>query len=166
MNETTACGGFGNLEFFGLNDSGNIKFSTGLYLSTRLLKQIWAGEDDKPVKIFTAESNIKDTDGNEIITAYPIYEADGKWSVMLINKDERKGYHAQINITNIKNGKTAPFPMNADLWQFSEDEYKWKAAGANGQPERSKMPEPVSLYAGKTDGIDLPPFSITIIKQR
>ena len=166
MNETTACGGYGNLEFFGLNDSGNIKFSTGLYLSTRLFKQIWAQPEDKPVKVYTAESNIKDKEGNEIITAYPLYGPDGKWSVMLINKDESKSYHARININDVMNGKIKPFSMDADLYQFSEKEYKWKADGANGHPERSNMPQPVSLYDGKTDGIDLPPFSITIIKQR
>jgi len=166
INENKGCGGYGNLEFFGLDKNGQISFATGLFFSTWLCTQKWAQPADKPLKVYKAISNLKDNNGNQVVTAYPLYTHDGKWSILLINKSDKKDYHINLNINNGPNGQNTAFSMNADLYQFSKKQYDWKANGEDGHPIRNNFPEARHLYAGQSNGIDLPAFSISVIRQR
>jgi hypothetical protein len=165
INESNGCGGYGNLEFFGLDDKGQIEFLTGLYYSTWLCLKKWAMPADQPLKIYKASCSIKDEEKDQVITAYPLYRPDGKWSILLINKSDKKDFNVNINIVDSA-GRSVPLVLNADLYQFSEREFKWQAHGEKGHPIRSLTPEAVHLHNEQVDGLNIPAYSISVILQR
>ncbi|AYD46960.1 discoidin domain-containing protein [Arachidicoccus soli] len=161
MNESDDCKSYGNLEYFGLNDEGKIKFRTGLYYSSWLCAQKWAQPADKNLEIFNAYSNVKDVDGNEYLSAYPLLLPDGKWSVMLVNKNPNTSYNVSVEIQNQKG--IHPLLLNAEVYQFSDKQYQWKADDENGYPRKSEMPESFILKGAQT--VSLPAYSITVLCQ-
>ena len=165
INESNGCGGYGNLEFFGLDDNGEIKFLTGLYYSTWLCLKKWAQPGDQSLKIYNATCSVNDEEGNRVITAYPLCRPDGKWSILLINKSDKKGFNVNINVVDAT-GRSVPLDMNADLYQFSEREFKWQANEEKGHPIRSKTPEAVHLQDDNLNGVEIPAYSVSVICQR
>lgn len=161
MNESDQCKSYGNLEYFGMDDNGNIKFKTGLYYSSWLCSQKWAQPADKSLKIFNAYSDVKDPGGNEYLSAYPLLTPAGKWSILLVNKNPNIAYNVSVDIKNRKGGH--PLLFSGEVFQFSAKQYQWKADGEKGYPLRSLFPENFMLKGASS--VYLPAYSITVLRQ-
>jgi hypothetical protein len=95
------------------------------YLATQVITQEWVQPVDKIHKLYKATSDVLDTKGNELITAYPVERPDGRWAVMLINKDEKNGHSVRVTFNDPATGKTRFFTGPVDRAVFGPAEYEW-----------------------------------------
>jgi hypothetical protein len=127
---------------------------TATFHESRLLTTQWL-EGDGAHRLYTAHSDARDADNNELVRAYPVRRPDGRWSVLILNVDPD---HAQDARLLLHDGT----PLSAaEVWQFSEAQYKWHADKADGYPELTRPAERVAPGAGGT--ISLPPWSLTVV---
>ena len=73
--------------FLSMDDSGHVKNYPPQYLAAQVISKEWVQPVDTIHKLFKVASEVKDKDGNILVTAYPLERPDGQWSVMLVNKD-------------------------------------------------------------------------------
>ncbi|MDQ3817534.1 MAG: discoidin domain-containing protein [Acidobacteriota bacterium] len=157
---------WGNNMLFGLGASGGIKFRTATYYGARLLTRSWAGPSGARLELFPASSDVNDLEGNSLITAYALRLPEGRWSLMIINKDPRKAFDVNVKIKNAETGESLPLKLPADLFQFSSEQYIWKADGAESHPTRSLPPAHRLLSPYEGAKIRLPPYSLTVVRER
>ncbi len=57
------------------------------YLAAQVITREWVQPIDAIHKLFKVASDVKDRDGNTLVTAYAVERPDKQWSVMLVNRD-------------------------------------------------------------------------------
>ena len=152
--------GYGNNMLMGLNDSGRVNYKTAAFYGTQMITHVWAQPENSPLSIFPTECTIKNKRGQSLVSAYALRSSEGKWSVMLINKDPHKTFSVNLKIEN-SDLKTQIDWNPTQLIQYGKEQYQWKANGEYGHPSKS-LP-PVFQKINGTSSITLPPFSLTVV---
>ncbi len=159
LQQTNNCG-FGNNMIFGLGDNGKIKYKTAAFYAMQMLTHFWAQPSDSLLEVYPSECDIFNRKKQSLISAYPLRTPDGKWSLMLINKDPRRTWNVDIEAENmVSKEKIAWHPLH--LTQYSRIQYHWKDDGMNGHPDLN-LP-PVTKKIEGLANIILPPYSVTIV---
>lgn len=154
---------WGNNMLFGMNVEGKIIYHTAAYYAMKMLTHAWAAPADSSLEIFPAQCNIKNKQGQELITCYAIKTHHNKWSVLLINKDPRRGRNVDINIFNTSSNTNSRLNFPLHYIQYSGLQYHWKSNGAKGHPSL-ELP-PLDKIIRDKDSITLPPYSVTVISE-
>ena len=89
--------------------------------------------------LYSAASDLKNSQGEQIVTAYALHRPDGLWSVMLINKDPDQAHSVKIIFQN-RLGARAGFVSPIDVVQFSEAQYQLSADRDQPKPIKSNPP--------------------------
>ena len=152
--------GYGNNMIFGLGDDGRIKYKTAAFYCMQMLTRFWAQPVDKVLEQFPFSSTIKNKKQEPIVVAYSLRTAEGKWSVMLINKDIDRTWNVNINVENTSTKKNIEWRPE-HLIQYSKQQYHWLKDGMKSHP--SKNLPPVEKEIDGSKNISLPPYSLTII---
>ncbi|HKC62010.1 MAG TPA: hypothetical protein VKB86_00125, partial [Pyrinomonadaceae bacterium] len=156
---------WGNNMLFGMDGNGEIKFRTATYYGARLLTESWAQPSDARLEVFHATSDVHDSEGNALVTAYALRRSDARWSLMIINKDPQRAFDINLKIVNTESGESSSLKLPADFYQFSKDQYIWKADRANSHPTRSLPPVHKILHSESDAKIHLPPYSLTVVRE-
>jgi hypothetical protein len=151
---------WGNNMLFEMDDRGKITHRFATYFAARLMTQEWLKPGAEPHELYAANSDIKDTRGNELVTIYAVHRPDDLWSLLIINKDPKRSFNPNLIL---RNGERVKGPI--DLFQYSEAQYLLSGSMQNPFPLRNKEPAHRVLKTGaELNDISLPPYSITVIR--
>ena len=158
------CSSGNNMLFF-RDDHGHIKKPTATYWGARLLTQQWVQPGDQTHEVYPAVSNVRNGNGDEMITSYAVHRPDGLWSVLLINKDPTRAYETSVVFRNAA-GATGAFDGRLDIFQYSSKQYLLGGPASNPFPVRADEPEHriVESSRMKPAPISLPPYSLTVVR--
>lgn len=156
---------WGNNMLFLMDSKGGIRYRTATYWGARLLTHEWVGPPDKLHHIFPASSDIHNDSGEMLVTAFALERPDGKWSILLLNKDSTHAHSISIRFQSTATGPYRTLLGAADLYQFSSRQYLWRVDGEQSRPLRSEPPEHLDL-SNAAGEILLPPYSITVVRGR
>src|SRR6185369_9076289 len=87
---------WGTYHLYMTDEKYEIKQPTSQFYAAKLLTKEWSQPVDAPHQVFNAASDVKDADGNVLITAYAVKRPDGQWAVMLINKDHDHAHEVRV----------------------------------------------------------------------
>jgi hypothetical protein len=110
--------------------------------------------------VYVANSDVRDRQGRQIVTAYALRRPDQRWSVLLVNKDARHAYSVKIAFGR-GNSVAAAFPGLTEAFQYSRQQYVWKVSEAQGHPIKT---EPPRHFRVMNSEVMLPPFSLTVVR--
>jgi hypothetical protein len=130
-----------------------------------MLTQMWTRASDQRVEVYPAHSNIVNAQGQELVTAYALRDQSGKWSLMLVNKEPDQAHSVRINLSSQSGDDPNLLNGPYDLYQFSSAQYVWHAKGDEGFPNPSK-PAAHSVVSSGANQISLPPYSLSVVKER
>ena len=154
---------WGNLTMLLSDAKGGIQARASTYHSTRLLTQEWTCAEGGPHTLYPATIRPEEGVKPPLLAAYPLQRPDGRWALLLINKDPKQAFAVTLKCE--KDGRESPSPFVApfELLRFSSDEYQWKVNGPEGYPLRS---EPASrrLVKSPQSRVILPPWSLTLLR--
>jgi hypothetical protein len=150
----------GNNMMFFLDERGHAGVPTASYWGARMLAQDWVKPGDETHELFPAASDLKNTQGEQIVTAYALHRPDGLWSLMLVNKDPDQAH--EVKILFQKGSSTGPFIGPIQVVQFSSDQYQLSSDREKPFPLRSDPP--ARFMATPTAAISLPSYSLTVIR--
>ncbi|HEY0349253.1 MAG TPA: discoidin domain-containing protein [Pyrinomonadaceae bacterium] len=159
------CSSGNNMMFF-RDDRGHILKPTATYWGARLLAQEWLQPRDDAHDLFLASSDVRDENGDELVTAYAAQRPDGLWSVLLINKDPTRSFDANLLFRNGGSGGAQSFAGNVDVYQYSRKQYELGGPANNPYPVKAEEPEHKVIQSKSSPGISLPPYSLTVIRGR
>ena len=111
--------------------------------------------------LYPAASNLRDAKGQVLVTAYVAHRPDGRWALMIVNRDKDRAHPVRIDFKGAAGplgGLTGPL----EVFQYSGAQYAWKDAGPQSRPARSLPPEHRTLKGGAA--LDLPAYSLTIVR--
>ena len=152
--------GYGNNMLFGLGDSGKIKYKTAAFYCMQLLTHYWLQPADTLLDLFPFSGTIKNRKKEPLVVAYSLRSRQGKWSVMLINKDIQKAWNVNVDLENTVTKKITEWHPE-HLVQYSKQQYHWLKEGMKSRPSKSLQPVRKKINGSKN--ISLPPFSLTIL---
>jgi hypothetical protein len=160
MHEGSACAGYGQMMLFEAGSRGQALWPMPTYFAVRLVTHEWAQPGNRAHKLYPISSDVRDASGRPVVSAYALQRPDGKWSIMLVNKDQQHEHLVRINFTD---GRSVwRFAGKVATYQYSSAQYSWKEAGESGHPLRSQPPSRFRLRGDRQ--IRLPAFSLSIVR--
>jgi hypothetical protein len=155
---------WGTYHMFMVDRDYQIRSRTSQFFAAQLLTQEWAQPVDAEHRLFTASSDIKDSDGHVLVTAYAVLRPDGQWSLMLINKDYDTPHPVRITFHDGDTNADRSFTGPVTMVMFGKAQYQWQPARKEGYADPDGPAVTSTLSGGAGAQYSLPPASITVLR--
>lgn len=159
-----SCEGWASWSNFVSDETFEIKGYTSLYYAAHMINLEWVQHRAGIHQMFAATNNIKDSDGNQLVTSYAVHRPDGNWSLMLVNRDEENPHTVQVNFENSSQGQKASFAGTVTAVSFGSAQYVWINDGTNSHPDPDNPPVATTITANPDRTYTLPKASITVLR--
>lgn len=156
------CSSGNNMLFF-RDDRGKIIKPTATYWAARMLTQEWFEPGNGSHELYAAASDTRNGNHDEVVSSYALRRPDGKWSVLLINRDPSRQFAPKVIVRNSTAGSIRELGGTLELVQFSSKQYELRGTAKDPQPFRSDPPASSTIDAS-SPRILLPPHSLTIVR--
>ncbi len=153
------CGG-GSFGFFNIDKNYNIKGYFSQYFAAQVITKEWVQPVDATHRLFRASSDVLDAAGNVLVTAYAVERPDGKWSLMIVNKDQNSDHAVKILFKD----PDRTFAGALDRITFGAAEYQWHPNGVNGYADPDGPPTKSKITGGPSTLYQLPKASIVVLR--
>jgi hypothetical protein len=151
---------------FMVDDRYEIQQKTAQFFAAQLMTQEWAEPKDAEHKLYAASSDVKDSGGHVLVTAYALHRPDGQWSLMLINKDHDHPHQLTIVFHEAGTDRDTSFLGPIAMITFGKAQYQWHAARKKGYADPDGPPATSQLTGGENTVYNLPAASITVLRGR
>jgi hypothetical protein len=152
----------GNNMLFFLNENGRAETPTATYWGARMLAEEWVKPGDEMHELCAAASDLQNSQGEQIVTAYALHRPDDRWSVLLINKDPDQAHEVKLLFRN--NSQSSAFATPIEAVQFSAAQYQLTPDRENPLPIKSNPPAHFNL--APASALSLPAYSLTVVRGR
>ncbi|MGA7514893.1 MAG: discoidin domain-containing protein [Candidatus Sulfotelmatobacter sp.] len=155
---------WGTYHMFMVDDHYQIESKTSQFFGAQLITQEWAEPKDAQHKLYAASSDVKDSEGHVLVTAYPLQRPDGQWSVMLVNKDHDHSHPVRIVFHDAVSNRDRFFTGPVAMITFGKAQYQWHAARRKGYADPDGPPATSQLKGGEYALYELPAASLTVLR--
>jgi hypothetical protein len=118
-------GGGGGGGFLPIDENNKVRNYPPQYLAAQVITKEWVQPVDAMHKLYRVASDVRDADGNTLVTAYAVYRPDGQWSVMLVNKDQDHDHPVKVAFADPAATRERFFTGAVDRVVFGAAEYQW-----------------------------------------
>jgi F5/8 type C domain len=170
----------GTFGMFHVDSNYKILQPLSQFFASKLITTEWAQPGNEVNTVFPASSDVEDDAGHTLITAYALHRPDGKWSVMLVNRDQSGSHKIRISFQD-GTKKQRGFQGSVEIFAFGSAQYQWHAATISPMSHPESPEEPVIESGGgfaqpdgppdhehknvsPADEFDLPSASIMIVR--
>ncbi|GAC1639263.1 MAG: hypothetical protein NVS9B14_20340 [Candidatus Acidiferrum sp.] len=158
------CLGWSSWSNFVSNENYEIKGYTSPYYAAHMINLEWVQHRSGIHQMFPAAADLKDAEGNLLITVYAVHRPDGNWSLMLVNRDENNAHTVRVAFDNATDKRSSFFAGTVSSTSFGSDQYVWINDGPNSHPDPNLPPAAKSLDANPQTIFTLPKASITVLR--
>jgi hypothetical protein len=155
---------WGTYHLFMTDDRYEIQQPTSQFFATQLITQEWAQPKDAEHLMYLASSDVKDSQGHVLVTAYALHRPDGQWSLMLINKDHDNPHRVRVVFRDDGNRSGKSFAGQITMITFGKKQYAWHPARKKGYADPDGPPETTTVNANEATEYDLPAASLTVLR--
>jgi hypothetical protein len=151
---------------FMVDEHYQIRQRTSQFFAAQLITQEWAEPKDAEHKLFAASSDVRNSQGHMLVTAYALQRPDGQWALMLINKDHDNSHSVGIVFQDTSSNQNQSFLGSVTSISFGKAQYQWHPNRKNGYAEPDLLPVTSTLAGSENALYDLPAASLTIVRGR
>ena len=155
---------WGTYHLFMVDDHYEIRQPTSQFFAAQLLTQEWAQPKDAEHRQFLANSDVHDSVGHVLVTAYSLLRPDGQWSLMLINKDHDHAHAVQVRFRGAPGTEDSFFSGPVQLITFGREQYQWHAGRKQGHADPDGPPVSSRLNGSAATRYNLPAASLTVVR--
>jgi hypothetical protein len=158
------CLGWSSWSNFVSDEDYNIQGYTSPYYAAHMINMEWVQHRSGVHQMFPSSTDIKDAEGDVVVTSYAVHRPDGNWSIMLVNRDENNPHNVRVLFEDYKSKQNASFSGPVTLVTFGAEQYVWIDNGPNSHadPDNPPMGTTVAADAGTT--FTLPKASVTVLR--
>jgi hypothetical protein len=172
----------GTFGMFTVDINYKIQQPLSQFFVSQLINLEWVQPGKAEHIVFSAKSDIDDSAGHALVTAYAVKRPDGQWSVMAVNRDQQNAHRVRISFHNQAAQDTNFFSGTVETATFGKTQYQWHPAEtqflahsehAGEQPviaitKGTADPDGPVMHARQTGGrdalYDLPAASVVVIR--
>jgi F5/8 type C domain len=158
-----SCLGWASWSNFVSNEHYDIKGYTSPYFAAHMINLEWVQHRAGVHSMFKSSVDIKDGDGNDLVTTYAVRRPDGNWSIMLVNRDETNPHTVRVVFDDSRN-KNASFSGPVAVVTFGSEQYVWINDGLNSHADPDNPPVATTVTASSGTMFTLPKASITVLR--
>jgi hypothetical protein len=158
------CLGWSSWSNFVADEDYNIYGYTSPYFAAHMINLEWVQHHAGVHHMFPSSTDIKDAEGNVLVTSYAVHRPDGSWSLMLVNRDEINSHTVRVQFDDSKNRQNASFSGQITLVTFGSEQYVWINDGVNSRADPDHPPVATTLAATPQTAFTLPKASITVLR--
>ena len=158
------CLGWASWSNFLSDETFEIKGYTSLYYAAHMINLEWVQHRAGVHQMFTASNDIKDAEGNQLVTSYAVHRPDGNWSLMLVNRDEENPHTIRVAFDDANKKQSASFAGPVTVVSFGSAQYIWINDGPNSHPDPDNPPVATTIVANPQTTFPLPKASITVLR--
>jgi NedA-like, galactose-binding domain len=156
------CEGWASWSNFVADENYKIKGYTSPYFAAHMINREWVQHRSGIHRMFSSSADIKDGDGNALVTSYAVRRPDGNWSLMLVNRDENKSHPIRVVFSG--GHSDASFDGEVRLATFGSEQYVWINDGPNSHADPDGPVVARTLTANSQTTFELPKASITVLR--
>jgi len=156
------CLGWSSWSNFVSDEKYEIKGYTSPYFAAHMINLEWVQHRSGVHRMFSSSSDVKDDDGNVLVTSYAVLRPDGNWSVMLVNRDENKPHPIRVSFAGGANERSFSGPVA--FVTFGSEQYVWINDGPNSHPDPDNPPVATIVQAGPETTFLLPKASVSVVR--
>lgn len=155
---------WGTYHMFMVDKNYEIQRKTSQYFAAQLITQEWVQPKDAEHLLFRAASDLRDSEGHVLVTAYPVLRPDGQWSLLVINKDHDNEHPVRIQFHDDDAKDKLAFTGPVTMITFGKTQYVWHPNRKQGYADPDG-PAATSTIQGTANTIyALPPASVTVLR--
>jgi hypothetical protein len=158
------CLGWSSWSNFVSDEDYDIKGYTSPYFAAHMINLEWVQHRSGVHQMFPSSTNIKDAEGNVMVTSYAVHRPDGNWSLMLVNRDENSPHTVRVRFGDSSSKQDASFSGPVTFVTFGSEQYVWINDGPNSHAGPDYLPVAMSLAATSQTTYTLPKASITVLR--
>jgi hypothetical protein len=155
---------WGTYHMFMTDDQYQIKQPTSQFFAAQLMTQEWAQPKDAEHKLYAASSDVKDSEGHVLVTAYALLRPDGQWSLMLVNKDHDNPHQVHIVFQGGDGKRDQFYTGPVTMITFGKAQYQWHPDRKKGHADPDGPPVTSTLNGEEGTQYTLPAASLTILR--
>ncbi len=159
-----SCLGWASWSNFVSDERYDIKGYTSPYFAAHMINLEWVQHRAGVHHMFPSSTDIKDGDGNVLVTTYAVHRPDGNWSLMLVNRDETNPHTVRVQFDDSRSKQSAAFAGPVTLVTFGSEQYVWINDGPNSHPDPDNPPAASTQAGGPQTVFTLPKASITVLR--
>jgi hypothetical protein len=114
--------------------------------------------------MFPSSTDIKDGEGNVLVTSYAVRRPDGNWSLMLVNRDETSPHTVRVQFEDSRSKQNVSFSGAVTFVTFGSEQYVWFNDGPNSHADPDHPPVATTVEATSETTFTLPRASITVLR--
>jgi len=156
-----------SLGTFGLfSTDANLKIEQPLsqYFASQLINLEWVEPAGAAHRLFAASSDVQDDAGHTLVTAYAALRPDGKWSLLIVNKDQENSHGVRIAFHDANANRDREFSGPVDFITFGSEQYQWHPGFDDGKADPDGPLARSSINATPAKVFEIPKASITVIR--
>ncbi len=158
------CEGWASWSNFVADEKYNIRGYTSPYFAAQMINREWVQHGSGIHHMFPSSSDVKDSDGNALVTSYAVHRADGNWSLMLVNRDENNSH--TIRVVFGGSPQDALFDGDVRMATFGSEQYVWINDGPNSHADPDGPIAARTVNATSQTTFTLPKASVTVLRGR
>jgi hypothetical protein len=158
------CLGWSSWSNFVADDYYNIRGYTAPYFAAHMINQEWVQHRSGVDQMYPSSTDIKDEEGNVLVTSYTVYRPDGDWSLMLVNRDETNSHPVRVQFEDSARKEKIAFSGSVTEVSFGSEQYVWINNGPESHADPDHPPVSTTLEAGPQTVFNLPKASITVLR--
>jgi hypothetical protein len=147
---------------FEADDKGQARWPMPIFYAQQMMMLDWGAPANQPHDLFKARTSLIDSKGRPIVVAYPLRGPDGRWAVMMINRD-RHAHRVHISLQGSAGGEQPLSAGMIKITQYSSADYRWLDIGENSHPAKDLPPEHFLVPGDRA--ISLPAYSLTVVSE-
>jgi hypothetical protein len=159
-----SCLGWASWSNFVTDQDYNISGYTSLFFAAHMINREWAQHRSGVHQMFPSSVDMKDGDGNQLVTTYAVHRPDGNWSLMLVNRDEFNPHTVRVTFEDAARKRTTTFSGPVTIVTFGSEQYVWKNDGMNSHADPNNPPVAISVQGSPQATYTLPKASITVLR--
>ncbi len=171
----------GTFGMFTINGNYEIQQPLAQFFVAQLINLEWVQPDGGDHQVYAAKSDVEDGAGHELVTAHAVKRPDGKWALMIVNRDQQNAHKVRIAFQG-QGGSQSAFAGPVEISTFGSGQYQWHPARTRFEAHAEHPAEnTVVAYtkgwadpdgpiahakenAGKDTTFELPAASVTVIR--
>ncbi len=158
------CLGWSSWSNFVSDENYGIKGYTSPYFAAHMINLEWVQHRSGMHHMFPSSTDIKDAEGNVLVTSYAVHRPDGNWSLMLVNRDETNPHAVRVQFEDSRSKQKVSFSGPVTFVTFGSEQYVWINDGPNSHADPDHPPIASILAANSQTLFTLPKASITVLR--
>jgi hypothetical protein len=159
-------GSMGTFGLFTVDSDYRIQQPTSQFFASQLVTREWVEPGDGRHEVYPARSDVVDSAGHVLVTAYALRRPDGQWAVLLVNKDQETPHTVRIVFEggDAKGERKLAGPVT--LVSFGAEQYRWHPEATGGRADPDGPAARSALTADAQTTYTLPKASVTVVRGR